>query len=118
MSKIITETFKKINFYLSGPNFFAIILNFILIMSFLIYKTLAFEKPSKDLDFEYFKSSINDEENNISRGKSLNFIYASKRGKNYYYFDCKANIKEENKIFFDSDEKAQKAGYTLSKSCK
>ncbi len=44
---------------------------------------------------------------------------ASKRGKKYYDIDCEAakSLKEENKIYFDTEEQAQKAGYSASSSC-
>lgn len=58
-----------------------------------------------------------DRTNNINTSKSF---FASKRGKKYYPIGCSAgkSIKQNNKIFFDSKEKAEKAGYTLSNSCR
>jgi len=45
-------------------------------------------------------------------------IVASKAGKRYYYVWCVAsNIKEENKVYFQSEEDAQKTGLTLSTRC-
>lgn len=45
--------------------------------------------------------------------------FASKRGSKYYPFGCSAgkSIKEENRIYFDTEEQAQKAGYSKSSSC-
>lgn len=48
-----------------------------------------------------------------------NFI-ASKQGKKYFPVDCgtaKA-IKEENKVYFGSEEEAKSAGYERSLTCK
>lgn len=42
---------------------------------------------------------------------------ASRNGKTYYRLDCKNNIKEENKIYFKTEEDAQKAGLTPAKNC-
>ncbi|MFM7089006.1 MAG: hypothetical protein ACKOW9_05785 [Candidatus Paceibacterota bacterium] len=46
-------------------------------------------------------------------------FFASKRGKKYYSLDCSAGktIKLENRVYFDSAEKAERAGYSLSASC-
>ena len=45
---------------------------------------------------------------------------ASKNGSKYFPEDCSSSktIKEENKIFFNTPEEAQKAGYELAKNCK
>lgn len=45
---------------------------------------------------------------------------ASKSGTKYHLLTCSGakQIKEENKIFFDSKEAAQKAGYTPAANCK
>lgn len=50
--------------------------------------------------------------------KSGNF-FASKRGHKYYTNGCTSgnNLKEENKIYFQTKEEAERAGYTLSSSC-
>lgn len=114
MDKSITETLKKINRELRGANFLSIFLTFILISSFIIYKIYSSMNLVEAKEINYIASNFSSENTN----KNLHFIYASRRGKKYYYFNCKANIKEENKIYFTNDENAQKAGYTLSKTCK
>jgi hypothetical protein len=46
--------------------------------------------------------------------------FASSRGTKYYSFGCSAGktIKQENRIYFDTEEQAKKAGYSKSTSCK
>jgi len=46
-------------------------------------------------------------------------FFASNRGTKYYSLGCSAGktIKQENRIYFDTKEEAEKAGYTLSTSC-
>ena len=48
-----------------------------------------------------------------------NQFVASKRGKKYYPTDCPSaqSIKAENKIYFNSSNDAEKAGYSASSSC-
>jgi len=59
---------------------------------------------------------------NLSTEKALSEMkqyFASKRGKKYYPTGCSAgkSIKTENRIYFDTSEQAEKAGYSLSASC-
>ena len=116
MLKSITETLKKINIDLKGSPIYSIFATFLIIYIFLGYKMIdsPFYNTAKAIDYQ--KSSI--DYNNQTNTDQKHFIYASSKGKKYYYYDCKANIKESNKIYFESDEAAQKAGYTLSKTCK
>ena len=44
-------------------------------------------------------------------------VYASSRGTRYYPWWCGSNIKEENKVWFDSVPEAKAAGYTIAKNC-
>ncbi|MFA6256920.1 MAG: hypothetical protein WCT29_01270 [Candidatus Paceibacterota bacterium] len=46
-------------------------------------------------------------------------FFASSRGKKYYPANCSAgdSIKESNRVWFDSREEAESAGYELSASC-
>ncbi len=52
--------------------------------------------------------------------KTINNFFASKKGKKYYPVNCSAGktIKQENRVYFDTRELAEKAGYTLSSSCR
>ncbi len=47
-------------------------------------------------------------------------IVASKSGKRYYYLNCSgvSRIKEENKVYFASEQEAEAAGLTLAANCK
>lgn len=45
-------------------------------------------------------------------------IFASKNGTKYYLPGCSSRVKEENKIFFKTEEEAQAFGYTRSATCK
>ncbi len=116
MNKSITETLKKINIELKGSAFLSIIITFIILNIYILYKIINNDFLAKEYDFKYEYSNFSS--NTISSNTKNHFIYASKRGTKYYYYYCKANIKEENKIFFDTDIKAQNAGYTLAKTCK
>lgn len=46
-------------------------------------------------------------------------FFASSRGKKYYSLGCSAgkSIKQENRVYFESQAEAEKAGYTKSSSC-
>jgi hypothetical protein len=47
-------------------------------------------------------------------------FFASNRGTKYYSAGCSAgkSLKQENRIYFDTKEAAEKAGYELSSSCR
>ena len=47
-------------------------------------------------------------------------FFASSRGSKYYTISCSAGktIKQENRIWFTTGEEAERAGYTLSNSCR
>ena len=55
-------------------------------------------------------------ENTDSADKTF---FASNRGTKYYSVGCSAGktIKQENRIYFNTREEAEKAGYELSSSC-
>ena len=57
--------------------------------------------------------------NKSQKSTSGNF-FASSRGSKYYSLSCSGGktIKEENRIYFNTSEEAEKAGYELSSSCK
>ena len=47
-------------------------------------------------------------------------FFASSRGSKYYPINCEAgkSIKQENRIYFDTEAEAQSAGYERSASCR
>jgi hypothetical protein len=55
----------------------------------------------------------------VASEKALGFLVASKSGKKYHFPWCAgaAQIAEKNKIWFDSYEEAQKAGYSAATNC-
>ncbi|OGI67501.1 hypothetical protein A3A05_01525 [Candidatus Nomurabacteria bacterium RIFCSPLOWO2_01_FULL_41_12] len=59
---------------------------------------------------------ISSVEENVA-GKTF---FASNRGTKYYSVGCSAGktIKQENRVYFDTREEAEKAGYGLSSSCR
>lgn len=120
MLESITETFKKINTELKGGAFWSIFLSLFIILGFLWLKISNSEyglyKSQKQNDFSFLSSEIRKE--SLSNVVLNKFIYASKKGKKYYFYNCKSTIKEANKIFFDTEDLAQKAGYSLAKACK
>ena len=56
--------------------------------------------------------------NQLNNSDSKNF-FASSRGSKYYSLDCSGGktIKQENRIYFNTKEEAENAGYELSSSC-
>lgn len=115
MDKSITETIKKINRELNSYELVSIFITLLIISLFLIYKIKEQNKLLIKDNIIYEKSNYSFLKNNKN---TIKYIYASKRGKKYYFFNCKSTIKEENKTFFNTEEEALKAGYTLSKTCK
>jgi len=116
MDKSIPETLRKINMELKGPAFLSIFLSFLIVISFLGYKILSSPYTATKKEVNYIKSNFAPLKPSASSTNS-HFIYASKQGSKYYYYNCKSTIKEGNKIYFDSDASALKAGYTLAKAC-
>ncbi|MES2214172.1 MAG: hypothetical protein V4465_02160 [Patescibacteria group bacterium] len=44
-------------------------------------------------------------------------VFASSKGKKYYYPGCKNTISEKNKVFFATAAMAESAGYTIAANC-
>ena len=59
-------------------------------------------------------------QNGASEVNSSKNFFASNRGSKYYPVDCSAgkSIVENNKVWFDTREAAETAGYELSGSCR
>lgn len=55
-----------------------------------------------------------------SQNSSGKNFFASNRGSKYYSIGCSGgkNIKQENRVYFETREEAEKAGYELSSSCR
>ena len=51
----------------------------------------------------------------LDRGDRI--YYASGKGKKYYPWYCLSTIKEENKVWFKTEENAQNQGYSRIKNC-
>ncbi|MFA6585714.1 MAG: Ada metal-binding domain-containing protein [Candidatus Paceibacterota bacterium] len=67
-------------------------------------------------------SSLNQNTNtsqNTQKSISGNF-FASSKGSKYYSTSCNAGktIKQENRVYFDTSEEAESAGFELSSSCR
>ncbi len=81
-----------------------------------------YEETPSPVTIQYSNKSSNDtllsadQKNQTDAGK----IIASKNGTKYYFSDCRGvgNIKEENKIYFQSEEDAIAAGLTKASGCK
>lgn len=60
--------------------------------------------------------------NNLPKSVKINSgnFFASSRGSKYYSISCGAGktIKQSNRIYFNTKDEAEKAGYDLSSSCK
>lgn len=115
MGESISKTLKKINTDLKGKPFFSIVFTLLLLTSYLGYKILSYPNLFSAKAFDYQASNISAE--TLKKANSIRYIYASRRGSKYYFYNCKSSIKETNKIYFDSEAAAQKAGYTLAKTC-
>jgi hypothetical protein len=55
---------------------------------------------------------------NTTNTKSSGAVYASSKGKKYYYSWCKSTVSEANKVFFNTPALAESAGYSLAVNCK
>ena len=78
--------------------------------------TPSFTFESKEVEEQNFQK----EKDDLFGKVSTSTIVASITGKKYYFVWCKGaiNIKDSKKIYFDSEDLAQKAGYTIAANCK
>ncbi len=109
------KTIEKINIDLIGKPFLSITISLLILIIFVFFKIFFLEHVGNFSQPIFTLSNYEYSENNFKDGSS--YIYASSRGIKYYFYNCKSNIKESNKIYFENELKAQEAGYTLSKSC-
>lgn len=104
--------------------FLALVIMLVALLSFGLGRLSAVGK-SKPIKIEYDSSlSI---ESPIQKSQTAGVInargegiVASRNGSKYHYPHCAGakQIKEENKITFDSKEAAESSGYTLAANCK
>lgn len=107
---------QKINSYLSHNTFVIATIILIALASFGLGRLSKIEerKPEIRLKNEATASK------SIEIGESVGQYVASKNGSKYHLPWCSgaSTIKEENKIWFNSKEEAEKAGYTPASNCK
>jgi len=53
----------------------------------------------------------------VGEGGESSKVFASKSGTKYYFEWCSSSVKEANKVYFNTKEKAENAGYTLASGC-
>lgn len=88
---------------------------------------LSKQAKNEGIRIEYKGQVINQEASAIKATNKAEIIpksasgsfFASKRGKKYYPAGCSAgkSIKQENRVYFESKDIAEAAGYSLSTSC-
>ena len=105
--------------------FFYILALTLIILAFFTGRVTKFMESSPAFLFE---SKATEEQNYTTEKNKLfgtnthstSTIVASSGGKKYYFVWCKgaSNIKPNKKRYFDTEDLAQKAGYTLASNCK
>lgn len=81
---------------------------------------IKYPDQAENLPANAFQASSDDSYNDLkSASASTGRFFASSRGKKYYPEGCPAGstLKEANKIWFETREEAEAAGYELSSSC-
>jgi hypothetical protein len=71
------------------------------------------------IDLNDTEADLNQIEQVGSKDTSGKSFFASKKGKKYYPLGCSAgkSIKIENRVYFQTAQEAESAGYSLSSSC-
>ncbi len=118
---------KTIRFSPIRQLFLALVIILVAVLAFGIGR-LSGEGNSEPVKIEYnsqlpisnFQSMNN--ENSMktenSQIENLSAVYASSKGKRYYYPWCKSTVSEANKVTFADPKMAESAGYTLAVNCK
>ena len=124
----IPELWEKIKVWSEKEEIYHILMAFIVILVGLAGFGLGKLSKNEDLPvrIEYAQQgSISEKTQNTSADETVSTyqsgtIIASKNGTKYYFPDCRGvgNIKEENKIFFQSENEAVSAGYSKASGCK
>jgi len=121
----IHKVWEKIKGWLEMEQFIHGLITFIVILVGLAGFGLGrlYEETPNPITIQYSDKSsknilldVDKQKNQTDAGK----IAASKNGTRYYFSGCRGvgNIKEENKIYFQSEEEAISAGYSKASGCK
>ncbi len=122
MESIISHFTGKFKLFLL--NFFwGICLILVVILTFFLGRLTKFMESTPAFAFESKEEEMGNyeaEKNRLFGKVSTSTIVASSGGKKYYFVWCKAagNISESKRRYFDTEELAQRAGYTLAANCK
>jgi len=110
MAESINEKLHKIKFL---RNDFLIF--FIFVLALFIAFALGYLSHSSKTPIKLYSIALKD-----VKMTRLDFVIASKKGTKYYFLWCPGvdKIKKSNLIGFKNKEEAEKAGYSLSKTCK
>jgi len=96
----------------------------ILVNSYILGFLSSFNSIDSDLlKIEYdpnIEITIDDLKTNLVKKVNSGKIHASKNGTKYYFLHCSGvgRIKEENKIYFNSEDEAIKEKYEIASGCK
>jgi hypothetical protein len=101
-------------------SFFLLMITQLFVATYLIIRIgeLRYVKPEITIDQKSFKYSDMRPKKNDNSSESAPIV-ASKNGTKYYYLHCSGvgRIKEENRVYFDSFQEAESAGYEIAKNC-
>jgi ethanolamine transporter EutH len=109
--------------FVESPVFYGFILILVAVLSFLIGRasTILANRPVFSMTAvdmgKYALTPTTFTDKQVTNNAT---IVASKNGKKYYFVWCKGagNIKESNKRYYNSEDAAKAAGYTLANNCK
>lgn len=123
MESIIARIFVFRNKLQVNFIYYGLVLIFLCIISFFLGLSTKFMNNRPTFSFvsaEEENKDFIDQKNELFGKVSTSTIVASKTGKKYYFVWCKGaiNIKQNKKIYFETESLAQKAGYTIAANCK
>jgi len=112
-----------------GKNILIVIIVILVGLSSFELGRLSKENSSSGVKIEYPNQSVILSENALQANTGVSSIisnsnsktfFASNRGEKYYSIGCSGGktIKQENRVYFATKEDAERAGYTLSSSCR
>lgn len=123
----IHDTFRKINQFLdseTGKDVLVIIIVILVGLGSFGLGRLSKKAQNEGLWVEYADEGANviNSINNTQDGenKTSSAFFASSKGTKYYSVSCSAGktIKQENRVYFNTREEAEGAGYELSSACR